>query len=70
MDTPPLQQCNQCGAINTAKAQNWIRIPHVIMGTSLQPIRSFPPMKLDLCPTCAPKVTVSQLPALLQPKKT
>ena len=68
MDTPPLQQCNQCGAVNTTKAQTWIRIPAVIMGTALQPIRAFPPIKLDFCPTCAPTVNVSQLPGMLKLK--
>ena len=69
MDTPPLQQCDVCGTINTTKDQTWIRIPALIMGTGLQPIRTFPIKKLDVCPTCAPKTMVSQLPGLLLPAK-
>ena len=55
-----LPKCNSCGAVNTTKAQNWIRIFGVTIGTSQMPIQ--PRGWIDFCPACAATVTIDKLP--------
>ncbi len=67
------QQCNNCGAVNTTAALNWVRVFGVTIGASLSPIASATPLpgprrlpmlpsRLDFCPACAAKITVAALP--------
>jgi hypothetical protein len=61
MSDVTLPQCNNCHAVNTTKAQNWIRIFGVTLGTSQMPIQ--PRNWIDFCPACAATVTIDKLPA-------
>ncbi|MDE2099468.1 MAG: hypothetical protein KGL39_19610 [Patescibacteria group bacterium] len=68
MSNTTLQTCNVCSAVNTTNDPDWVRFFNIGKGNAPQPLRTFPPVIVDLCPTCAGKTTAAQIPDLFLKK--